>query len=395
MGTIYRVKNPETGEYQELVSKDYVDIEIKRIKDALNINLPPALSKDEVVDLAIADSSEVKASDIQQDASHRMVSESQLELFRRKPNMHEVEDRVAKAKKSLESKIDENYYKLLNMPNAVERLQRLSMILQNDDVLKNLFEILDTTVTEQEMEEHRNSNRHLSSIDRKSLILLQTIIDKGFVEKLEALTKDGAHVAYADTAHNVEYIGNYPSEDVFKMKSPDTIVVGHSDYCTEKECHVFVKHSKDFLDADWLKVNKHIGRVRFSNGSFRFNTFTYALEGNESGIVEGCGKYNTVISFNDMVTNSISYSDLTLSSSKDEPSSAKLLTTYSTFRNVIFKNCVIDPETMVLFDKCIFVNCEFKFSRLSTHIIITHNHFIDCNIPTFMSKTVIIKDNFQ
>ena len=392
MSTIYRVKNPETGEMQMLVSKDYVDLEIKRLKDALNITLPSILTEDTIVDLAVAENSEVKASDVQQDSEHRMLTESQLELFRRKPTMHEIKNELSSMKKALESKTNETYFKLLNMPNAVERLRRLSMILQNDEVLANLFKVLDDTITEDELLEHEESNKHLSTVDRKSLMLLQKVIDSGLLENAGENCK---HAEYADTAHDVEYIGHCPSIEIFKMKSPDTIVVGHSDYCQECECHVYATHAKGYLDEDWSKVNYHIGRVKFSDGVFDFKKFVYTLNGHQSGIIEGSGRFNTKIRFDDMVTENISYRDLTLSGQKQKNEST-LKTSYSTFRDVIFDNCIIEPETGVMFDGCTFMGCTFKFSKLATHIIIAHNHFTEgSQIPKFISKNVIIKDNFQ
>lgn len=392
MSVVYRIKDPESGEYKTLVSQEYVDIELKRIKDALNLSLPSVLTDTKVVDLDLNKSDDIKASSVQQDAGHRMVTESQLELFKRKPTMHEIKDEISKAKKYIEGKIEEQYYKLLNTPNAVDRLRKLSSIIQNDDVLSELFKVLDDTITEKEMEEHRNSNKHLTAVDRKSLNLLQTLVNEGLLDNKNKETT--SQVAYADKAKDADTVYSKTMSELMEAANLNNLIIGHTDYCCDGDYYKVVKASDPNIDDIINEITKThiIGLIKFTPGTFTATSINYKPDKDDHCIMMGCG-WNSIIRFNTMDLDNLKVRDIVLKTTKCN-NFCSLKVSNTTFRDVKFVNCVIAPIENVIFTECQFEKCDFKFSAGTQNVIISNNFFVGCNAPKFSGSSVVINNNF-
>ena len=127
MSDIYKIINPETGEEQLLVSKEYVDLRIRALKDAFsshikNIdNAHSDINDDTVKSAALLDNAEfrdlvfkeenrdIPAENILTDAEHRFITQTQLDTFKSKPTAHEVETLVNNYYNSIKNTFNEMY----------------------------------------------------------------------------------------------------------------------------------------------------------------------------------------------------------------------------------------------------------------------------------------------
>ena len=377
-----------------IATREYVDSQIKRIKDALDIELPPVLESDipNEEDILL-DPKEIRAADLEQDPEHRMVTDAQIELFRRKPNLFEIKEEIAAMRKSIEAKLDMAYLKLLNTPEAVNRLRRLSMILQNDDVLAGLFKTLDDTVTVSELKEHTADNHHLTNVDRKSLILLQMVIDSGVIDKLNKLSEKGFSASYTDLAKDATTISGKTVKDLGRI-GKHSLFIGHSDYCLEDECDIFVKASTEQNDALIPKFIHSIGITQFSLGRFPFIALPMEFNGNNHTIIAGCGN-NTVLEVGTILSKQHIFRDLKIIP-HNASDTATIKASRTKFEDVIFVDCKIDLGEELIFRNCEFNNCTFKFSIGTSKIIMSSCFFKNCVAPKNNSaNNVIISDNIQ
>ena len=119
MSHIYRITNNGTQTF--LVSKEYVDLRLQAIKDSLlahenNVNSAHTklasniiqngglLDKEEIIDLNLAQNTQkLLANMIEQDPQHRFVSDTQIQVFKDKVSMHDVETIINDAKSEIKS----------------------------------------------------------------------------------------------------------------------------------------------------------------------------------------------------------------------------------------------------------------------------------------------------
>ena len=363
-----------------IATKEYVDVQVKRILDAIGIDLPPMLESDSGIDeQALIEPKEIRAAEIVQDPEHRMITDAQIELFRRKPNLLEVKEEITTAKKVIEAKLDETYLKLLNMPNGVNRLRRLSMILQNEDVLAELFKVLDDTVTQEELKEHAADGKHLTNVDRKSLILLQSIINSGALERLKKLSNGGIHASTADFATDTQAIDGKTIKDLVKVCRPWTLLIGNSKYCQRDECDCLVDESSLNIDHFLINLGQLTKQIKFSQGRFIFLSPSFGDSTNEGRIISGQG-HSTVLEVNSLTSKGHTFRDLTIMH-QFKNDLADLYVSNTKFEDVVLEGCRIHVNEEVVFSNCKFTGCEFKFSIASRDLIIASSFFKDCPIP--------------
>ena len=113
MSKIYKIKLPNQNESIETVDMDYVNQKFDSLKNIIRelaltnsgldsrdlkygIMMDPNNMKVEpevkVIDLS---REKIKPEDINQDSSHRMLTDAQILLFKNKPTLQEVDDRVS------------------------------------------------------------------------------------------------------------------------------------------------------------------------------------------------------------------------------------------------------------------------------------------------------------
>ena len=212
MGTIYRIhdfdflNNHLSGRIQ-LPDKNYVDEQYKKIMDTLKkiypdgVDTASLVNDPDMVDIDMSHSQTVSASNVTQDSEHRFITDNQITLFRNKPSLYEVEDKISIAKDAMRNDINKQFVKLLNNEKAVERLRVLADIIKSDDVLNNFMSELADTITVDELTEHAESHKHLNNIDRNALNILLDLIKSGKMDDIRNNISE--HAKVADVANTI------------------------------------------------------------------------------------------------------------------------------------------------------------------------------------------------
>lgn len=374
MSVIYRYKD------QLLVSKDYIDFVINKLNGLESLDIVEEVP----IDL---EPTEVKAEIIIQDPKHRMVTDNQIELWRSKPTLHEVDSHIADAKAALETFINDTYYRLLNIPNTVNRIKKLARILENEEVLANLFKLLDDTVSVDDLKAHEEDTvKHVSNVDRKSLNLLQKVIDSGILEKFEKFDPN----QQASSARNSETFAGKTLEDVLAISRPDEFIIGRDFYCTKDNCDLLITGINHAHPT--LKIDNYY-RYTFTPGRFIFKDIDLS-EVKTDTLLQGCAE-NTVLVFKgDISLHHLIFRDFKIESSEEDKLSTLNIREYTKFDNVIFKDIDIYINgNLNYFINCRFINCKFHFKSGVNSFIMTNNVFDRCDPPKFLGQSIIINNN--
>lgn len=371
MSTIYKYKTPDSAKDDLLVSKEYVDLRLKRLEDAINNttsrSIPPVLDNVSINDLDLS-STTVKASAVVQDPGNRMVSDTQLASFKSRPTSGEVDLKLKTVEADVKKYVDEIYNRLLNMPNAVERLKKISQLISSDDTLNQFFQALDNTISEADFDRHIKSSAHINNNERKALNILLDLINDGTVDrltkaksKIETLTND---------VNAVSSQANNKFED--KIYTPEN-------------------YPADF------NMTKNEGVISFKSGKYIFDTPMIANTALPL-IINGSGMNTTkFIIDTDNILNNCTIRDLSFEQSMDLKELAEIKICGDTVLDgVALTGCkIVITGDNVIIERCRFDNCAFSFSQYSNNILITHNRFTRTKMPMFMSQSVIINDNFR
>lgn len=371
MSVVYKYRSPEADKEGLLVSKEYVDLRLKRLEDAINNttsrSIPPILDNVAVSDLDLSNTA-IKASAIVQDSGNRLVTDTQLSSLKSRPTSNEIDSKIQGLESEIKKYVDMIYNRLLNMPNAVERLKKISQMLSSDDNLNQFFQALDNTISEVDFDKHLKSSAHINNNERKALNILLDLINNGTVDRLvKAKTKIEA---LSDDVGAVSVQANTKFED--KIYTPEN-------------------YPADF------NVRKNNGVIAFKAGKYIFD-LPIILNPTLPLIVNGSGKDTTkfIIGTENAVANT-TIRDLSFEQSMDLKDLAEInLCGNVVVDGVSFSGCkIVITGDGVIIERCKFDNCSFSFSQYSNNILITHNWFTRSKMPIFMSQTVVINENFR
>jgi len=403
MSEIYRIYDKETGNEQLLVSKEYVDLRIKALKDAIlshiqNIdkahtdqsdpakNQTSILDNADIVDIDLSlNIPEIPAEMVKTDPMHRFITHSQLEVFKDKPTTHEVETMVNNNINYLKNSFNEMYARLLNMPDAVKKLREIAKVVQDDENLKGIYDAIDDKVTDEEFADHLKSNLHLNNVDRKSLNLLLSLIQDGTIDKVKSVSLD-----YCNSAFNSYHLDGKTPEQIRSRGAYHRIysVAGYNeneaDYYFYAGEHIY----KEVFDQ---AIYNMVGKVLFRECDYDIPEFIMNRPKYKDLIIEGCGNGTNFI-VDRCYFNYVQFDNCAFSNA-----SFMQVLNSNTFRNVQFDNCKItlDEATMNRFIDCIFNNCEIRFNK-----VCTYNRFSGCIFnktkqPKYAGGNNIFSDNIE
>ena len=371
MSIVYKYKAPDSIKDDLLVSKEYVDLRLKRLEDAINNttsrSIPPILDNVAVNDLDLS-STTIRASSVVQDPGNRMVSDAQLASFKARPSAGEVDSKLKGMEADIKKYVDDIYNRFLNMPNAVERLKKISQMISNDDTLNQFFQALDNTISESDFDRHIKSSAHIDNNERKALNILLDLINDGTVDRLvKAKTK-------------IEALSN----DV-------SVVSSQANNKFEDKIYTPENYPSDF------NMTKNNGVISFKSGKYIFDMPIIANTALPL-IINGSGMDTTKFIINtDNVFNNCTIRDLSFEQSMDLKELAVIKICGDTVLDgVSLTGCkVVITGDNVIMERCRFDDCGFSFSQYSNNILITHNRFTRTKMPMFMSQSVIINENFR
>lgn len=406
MSHICRITNNGTQTF--LVSKEYVDLRLQAIKDSLlahenDVNSAHTklasniiqngglLDKEEIIDLNLAQNTQkLLANMIEQDPQHRFVSDTQIQVFKDKVSMHDVETIINDAKSEIKSNFNELYVRLLNMPNAVETLKTVSELLKYDVNIKSLCDVLNLKVSDADFDEHVNSNKHLTNNDRKALNILLGYISNGTMQKIDSI---GEHANSADISSDSNKL-NGKTADQLKQCHIDTNIYGTQGSGYDDNA-VDAIINKDNINEIFNGMIKKCGIISFKPGCYIIKDLNLNRFSKESElIINGSG--NSTI----FVTESAVFNNITLENITIEPENGKTRITINSnvkIKDTVFNNCeiVFNASQRLLIKNCTFKNCTFTFSDPCAFMNISDNFFINGRLGKYLSRNNVITNNIE
>lgn len=205
--------NPRTvDEDDQIPSVKYVKDAIKSLVDDLNdkieqlsasINYPiptlDVISKNaQNEDEGDASSGKVKAEDVITDARRRFVTQAQLDSFKDKPTMQELNMVLSGLSDEIQQRVDTAYVNIMNTPNALQKLKDLALMLRDNADIRAIAELSANKVDKDEFVAHKESVVHMTSNDRKALNILIKTVNDSFAD-------------WNATEDDVNFIKNKPS----------------------------------------------------------------------------------------------------------------------------------------------------------------------------------------
>ena len=378
-----------------LPDKTYVDEQIKHLRDELlhkdDIGVGINMNTPEEINMIMPGSEPIKASRIAQDPEHCMMTASQLSIFRSKPSKQEVQDLINDAIKKSNTKLEELFTNLLNNEHAIDKLRTLMNILKDDDTVISIIEMINDTITLDDMAEHIKSNKHVNNTDRKALNLMLEAMKSGALAKLA-----NGHIEHADTADSANKLAGLTPEQLTGHKL-DQVIYGAKEYCDVEHVDKILEPDENgFMDKSFMNHQKlRIGCIGFKPGVYAFDTFSTKFDIPYTTPIHGSGsgtmiKANTVKIKSAMISNA-------LFTSYDKQLKFEVGDT-SHFENCVFEDCniIIHDSMDVSFRLCRFIDCRIEIDGYSHAVFIINNLYNDkTTIPTYFSKGVIIKDNIR
>lgn len=420
MSKVYKIIDPEIGE-DLLASKEYVDLRVQALKTALLtheqntesahkdstntvIDNAGLLDKEEVVGLELHPQMPKSIIEhIEQDAQHRFLTDTQIKAFKDKASTFEVGLAIEDAKNELKSSFNDQYINLLNLPNAINKLKEIAVLIKSSDVLNSLFDMLDNRITQEELEEHIASCRHLNNNDRKALNMLLEYINNGYAEKIKDIGKEAEHAVVSDTAKT---LGGYSLEKIKTCHLDMNIYGSTSSNNLYDNASVNFMLDNDSLDGqETIKkifcdgdLKRQYGVVSFKPGEYIINKNKMDLHrkyGEQELLIRGSGN-STVFSteigidFNNVIIENLAITPQANNTTIEIYNDVKLIDT--TFRdcNIIFKS-----SQRIIINRCLFYHCTFKFEDGCSTMIITNSFFEAGRLPKYLSRTNIITNNLE
>ena len=407
MSNVYKITDPESGATQLVTSKEYVDLRLQRLEEALiqhekeiddahtigsMFNTVPSLLDNVLIEEMISPTiNQVRAEDIKTNSEYKFISQAQIEAFRNKASINEVKTIINNEANNLKQQFNSMYTNLLNKPNAVKDLKAIFSLLDTNGDYKKLIELLENALTEEDLREHtEDDTKHVNSIDRKALSILITLIKDGTLDKVKNLSLD-----YCKNSLNSNNLDNKSYEQVRAIGPYEQIygILGQSgeDY---RAGHMFSSGhdlASEIIEEDFYDTT---GKIFFLKGSYHISSLgLFRIKTRDSLIIEGAGPCTRFYLQNGTFSN-VELRDISIIADKE---CAINVGGYSIFNNVTFENVTINlnSSTRCRFTNCIFKNCKLHMTGICTFNIIKDNVFESTPMPKYLGSSNIIKDNIQ
>lgn len=404
MSAVYKIVD-ENGTERILVSKEYVDLRIQAIVGAVlahernietaHINGSETIERTatlfdegDIEQFSIVQKiPEISASTLQQDSLHRMLSDAQIELFKKKPSVFEVENLVNDLRNEMKTVFNEQYVKLLNTPNILERLRALSELIKENDTLTALSDTITSRITKEEFNQHIESHFHLDDNDRNALNILIDYITDGSMGKIALI---GKHSETADKASNAERLNGLSVHELNGCQLEEEIYGLESDY-KPHQCTKLL--DGNFLQDDLGKENLNYrpGIFAFKPGEYRLNHFDLNRTFNTGEIlIKGSGNTSKFLCESMDVSNA-SIENISINNAE-----------IHVYQNVSFKSCkfsnckivFMNDSQKVFIQECEFDNCGFSFGTGVGMMMIIHNYLFHSPIRV-LNNTILCEQNIS
>lgn len=412
MSKIYTIKDEKSGKDMQLVSKEYVDLRIKAVKDSIinhirNIDTAHRESTESNENFAVLDSTEyedisdvvntdeyLKASDVIQDSTHRFVTDEQIKNLNNKASIFEVNNIINDAKNELQALFNNQYISLLNSPVKVEELKTLTELIKNKDSLKDIMTVLGIKADRRELLDHKGDYTHLNEEDREALNLLLEKYNSG---DLADIGVKCIHADVAKTAMNALSLDNLDIDGIHKCKRED-LIIGRNDNYSDKELDLVIDPENDKV-LNELPFNNMHGIVLFKNG--KYNIDINAGEHKDYNHIEtdliiegqGCG---TILCINNLkVGHNVIIRNCTIKCRSTERALINISSNVK-FENVWFSGCklVFEASMFVSIKDCTLEDCDIEFVNSCNYIKLVDNYLRSATkIPKYINTTNTIKDN--
>ncbi len=406
MSNIYKFTDPKTGEDKYLVSKEYVDLRFKALKEALSghiknvdtahidhtaqVENSTVLDKVQVFSLDdVINSDTTSAENVVQDTNHRFVSDSTLRKLNSKPSVHEMNVAINDAKNDLQAVLNDQYVKLLNLKDALPKLREVAELVRDDINLSKLISALYDKVSKADLDEHSKSYLHITEKEREALIILLQKYDDG---TLESLGNHSSNSDSADFAMDSMRLDGLDLKSVHKAKAEEAIIGLDGDY---KEGEMDATFSPS-TSNDILKL------LYVSRGIFRFKPGVYSIAewklvrplNYDDLIIAGCGD-GTVFSIDTAEFGRIVFENCKFY--KEASKSVITVSSHMRFKDVTFVNCDIrlNNSSFVTFKDCYFKDCNISFTGVCSYLKICDNYFDNSPLPKYITKNSVFSNNIE
>lgn len=363
------------------------------IRTEISINMDEAANLCKLPEAVSADSIDVES--INTDSKHRFISDAQLSILKDKPSYHDVQSLILDAKNEFKTNLSDTYIKLLNTPNAFQKLKSTITLIENNENINTILSTLAGKVDATDLEEHINSVYHLNNNDRKAINLLLRFIEQGCAD-WNATEEDPNYIrnkpdSLPANGGNADTVGGFEANKLINHQLEKCIFgIEGNDYKDNVVDTMFSKDEKIDEIINALSSNQ-MGLYSFKNGIYNFDNFkldTYYI--NDKNITI-CGyNHNTVFNAKTVLINGKIYiKDLTFTNASIK------IKSYCTFDNVCFKNCKIVFEACneATIRNCTFENCDVRYDGSLMNSMIFGCRFANCGRPIYVSSNNFISNN--
>ena len=408
MSKIYIVKDEKSGEELQLVSKEYVDLRIKAVKDSIinhirNIDTAHSESTESNENFAVLDSAEyedisdvvntdeyLKASDVIQDSAHRFVTDEQIKNLNNKASVYEVKTIVNDARNELQALFNNQYINLLNSPVKVEELKALTELIKNKDSLKDIMTVLGIKADRRELLDHKGDHTHLNEEDREALNLLLEKYNSG---ELEELGVKCIHSDVAATAMNALSLNNMNISDLHKCKREE-LVIGLADNYKIDEVDILVDKS---YDLEKVLGSLKGGIVLFKNGKYENGISLSRGTDSNTLTIEGCGNATIFVPEKNKdiyLDGNIVIKNCVIGTHKTYQTNIEIGDGVR-FENVQFANCrlTFNGSSFSAVKDCRFDWCRIAFNNGCTYLKFVDNYLYETKLPKYINRSCVFRDN--
>lgn len=399
MSKIYKYIN-ENGEEQLYVSKEYVDVRIKALREAIishikNIDsahidhsayIDVPFDNVSVEKAAISNEVKVKAKDVEEDSTHRFTTDEDIKKFRSKPTLFEVQRMIDDAENNLQAVFNDQYIRILNIPGAVDKLIEVAELIKSNANLDKLVDTMENKLSKKDLMAHIKSSIHLTEDDRNALNIILEKFNDGTLQTL------GDNAKYADIArasNNSSAIEGLDLRSLHKCKAEELVIGLGNKYNGRVLDVVMNDPNKEF---ELLDLNYISGAVCFKTAEYNIDNFNIDRKNNDIDlIIYGCGSGTMFNIYNMNLNGRVIMRDCKVRNGIIN------VKTNNTFENIIFENCDIKLSgcNFVTFSKCSFTNCSFKFEVGCSYLRFVDNYISGNKMPKYINNNCTFRDNIQ
>lgn len=398
MSTVYSINNNTSDEEFLIPSMKYVKTLAKQIEDMLVSNSSNYLQtiNTEVKELpvGIKEINNIDAKKINTDSTHLFVSEEILNKIDNRVSLIDIEKLLNEYKLDMKNEVNNIYNKLINDARALQKLRNIIYLLNEEDTLKSIVNTLSNKIDNDELEEHINSDKHVSNKDRENLDMLLSFVRSGGVD----WNADKDSICYINNkpsslpanGGNADSIDGFTSEEVVNKLTTDLIIgIDLNNYYDESSVDLLINYD---ISPDELitELNTKSGIIHFRRGTYSFDNFVLSRNnGSNEIIIEG--EYsNTVFILNKfLISNNMTIKDIAIINSDITISKTSVID------NVVFRNCNINIESAEnsIIRNCRFNNCNITFNGSCINNMITNNTLSSSSSLDYIGGNNMISNN--